>query len=80
MGLIITGDSRLVAVIVSAAAGVDGSIASYGADGAGDQRGLPYPSPRGRPVGNVVWFVLLVLSWLSACGALGGLRLADLSG
>ena len=67
-------------VIVSAAGGVDGSIPSYGADGAGDQTVLPYPSPRGRPVGNVVWFVLLVLSGLSACGALGGLRLADLSG
>ena len=67
MGLIIRGGSGLVAAIVSAAAGVDGSIPSYGADG---QRGLPYPSPSGRPVGNVVWFVL-VLSGLSACGALG---------
>ena len=70
LGLIITGGSGLVAVIVSAVAEVDGSIPSYGADGAGDQRGLPYPSPSGRPVGNVVWFVL-VLSGLSACGALG---------
>ena len=59
MGLKIRGASGLVSVIVSAAAGVDGSIPSYGADGAGDQRGLPYPSPSGRPAGNVVWFVLV---------------------
>ena len=59
-----------MAVIVSAAAGVDGSIPSYGAYRAGDTRGRPYPSPSGRPVGNVVWFVL-VLSGLSACGAIG---------
>ena len=70
MGLIIRGGLGLVAVIVSAAAWVDGSIPSYGADRAGDRRGLPYSPPRGRPVGNVVWFVL-VLSELSACGALG---------
>ena len=71
MGFIIRGGSGLVAVIVLVAAGVDGSIPSYGADGAGDQRGLPYPSPSGRPVGNVVW-VVLVLSELSACGGAVG--------